>query len=85
MILLAFLVGVVLIGAANYIYWTPPGISTVEGIQPRYFMPLLVLLPVAIGPLPWKWADTARARVPIPVLLAPTLAVFCAIVTFRMY
>jgi hypothetical protein len=35
--------------------------------------------------LPWKWADTARARVPIPVVLAPTLAVFCAIVTFRMY
>ncbi len=45
LILLAFLVGVVLIGAANYIYWTPPGISTVEGIQPRYFMPLLVLAP----------------------------------------
>ena len=85
LILLVFLVGVVLIGAANYIYWTPPGISTVEGIQPRYFMPLLVLLPVAVGSLPWKWADTARSRVPIPVLLVPTLVVFCAIVTFRMY
>lgn len=85
LILLAFLIGVVLIGAANYVYWTPPGLSRVEGIQPRYFMPLLVLLPVAIGSLPWKWADTARARVPVPVLLAPTLVVFCAIVTFRMY
>jgi Predicted membrane protein (DUF2142) len=85
LILLAFLIGVVLIGAANYIYWTPPGLDRVEGIQPRYFVPLLVLLPVAIGSLPWKWADTARARVPIPVLLAPTLVAFCAIVTFRMY
>jgi uncharacterized membrane protein len=85
LILLAFVIGVVLIGAANYVYWTPPGLARVEGIQPRYFVPLLVLLPVAIGSLPWKWADTARARVPIPVLLAPTLAVFCAIVTFRMY
>jgi hypothetical protein len=85
LILLAFIVGVVLIGAANYIYWTPPGLDRVEGIQPRYFMPLLVLLPVAVGSLPWKWADTARARVPIPLLLAPTLVVFCAIVTFRMY
>ena len=46
---------------------------------------LLVLLPVAIGALRWKWADTARARVPIPALLAPTLVVFCVIVTFRMY
>jgi len=85
LILLAFLAGVVLIGAANYIYWTPPGLDRVEGIQPRYFMPLLVLLPVAVGALPWRWADTERARVPIPVLLAPTLVVFCAIVTFRMY
>jgi hypothetical protein len=85
LILLAFLIGVVLIGAANYIYWTPPGLDRVEGIQPRYFMPLLVLLPVAIGSLPWKWADTARARVPVPLLLAPTLVAFCAIVTFRMY
>jgi hypothetical protein len=85
LILLAFLAGVVLIGAANYVYWTPPGESQVGGIQPRYFVPLLVLLPVAIGALPWRWADTARARLPIPVLLAPTLVVFCVIVTFRMY
>ncbi|HLM17668.1 MAG TPA: DUF2142 domain-containing protein, partial [Acidimicrobiia bacterium] len=85
LILLAFLIGVVLIGVANYVYWTPPGLDRVEGIQPRYFMPLLVLIPVAIGSLPWKWADTARARLPIPVLLAPTLVVFCIIVTFHMY
>jgi uncharacterized membrane protein len=85
LILLAFLIGVVLIGVANYIYWTPPGLDRVEGIQPRYFMPLLVLLPVAVGSLPWKWGDTARARVPIPVLLAPTIVVFCVVVTFRVY
>jgi hypothetical protein len=85
LVLLVLFAGVVLIGAANYIYWTPPGLDRVEGIQPRYFMPLLVLVPVAIGSLPWKWADTGRARVPIPALLAPALVVFCVITTFRMY
>ena len=48
-------------------------------------MPLVVLIPVAIGALPWRWADTGRARFPIPVLLVPALVVFCTILTFRMY
>jgi len=48
-------------------------------------MPLVVLVPVAIGALPFRWADTARARFPVPVLLVPTLLVFCVILTFRMY
>jgi hypothetical protein len=85
LILLAFVLGVVLIGVANYLYWTPPGLDRVEGIQPRYFMPLLVLLPVAVGSLPWRWANTDRSRVPVSVLLAPALVVFCVIVTFSMY
>jgi hypothetical protein len=85
LVVLVLLAGIVLVAAANYVYWTEPGKSQIGGIQPRYFMPLLALIPVAIGSLPWRWADTGRARVPIPLLLAPTLAVFCVIVTFKMY
>ena len=44
--------GNVLVAAANYIYWTEPGQSQIGGIQPRYFMPLVALVPVAIGALP---------------------------------
>jgi hypothetical protein len=85
LVLLVLLAGVVLVAAANYIYWTEPGQSQIGGIQPRYFMPLVALIPVAVGSLPWRWADTGRARFPIPLLLAPTLVVFCTIVTFKMY
>jgi uncharacterized membrane protein len=85
LIVLVLLAGVVLVAAANYIYWTEPGQSQVGGIQARYFMPLVVLVPVAIGSLPFRWANTDRARFPIPSLLAPVLAVFCTIVTFHMY
>jgi uncharacterized membrane protein len=82
---IVFLAGSLLIAVANYLYWTEPNSSQVGGIQPRYFMPLLVLLPVAIGSLPWKWADTGKARVPVSVLLVPSVIVFCTILTFRMY
>jgi hypothetical protein len=80
-----FLLGSLLIAVANFLYWTTPNTSQVGGIQPRYFTPLLVLLPIAVGTLPFRWADTGRARFPIPVLLVPTVVVFCVIATFRMY
>jgi hypothetical protein len=85
LVVIVLLAGFVLIALANYLYWTNPGASQVNGIQPRYFVPLLVLIPVAIGTLPYRWADTGRARFPIPVLLVPTLLVFCVILTTRMY
>jgi hypothetical protein len=77
--------GVVLVAVANYLYWTEPGSSQVGGIQPRYLTPLIVLVPVAIGSLPFRWARAGEARFPVATLLAPTLAVFCVVTTFRMY
>jgi uncharacterized membrane protein len=85
LVVIVFLAGSLLIAVANYLYWTEPNASQVGGIQPRYFMPLLVLIPVAIGSLPFRWANTDKARVPVPVLLVPTLLVFCVVLTFRMY
>lgn len=82
---LVFVAGFVLVAAANYVYWTEPGMSRIGGIQPRYLMPLVVLVPVAVGALPFRWANTDRARFPIPSLLAPAVAVFCVVVTYRMY
>jgi hypothetical protein len=85
LILLVFLAGVVVVAAANYVYWTEPGSSQIGGIQSRYLTPLLVLLPAAIGPLPFRWARAADARFPVAALLAPVLLVFCVMATFRMY
>jgi hypothetical protein len=85
LVVIVFLAGSLLTAVGLYLYWTEPNSSQVGGIQPRYFTPLLVLLPVAIGSLPWKWADTGRARFAVPVLLVPSVIVFCTILTFRMY
>ena len=49
LVLLTFLLGVALVFAANYVYWTTPGDNTVNGVQARYFVPLLVLIPVMVG------------------------------------
>lgn len=82
---LVLAVGVVLVAAANYVYWTEPGSSQVSGIQSRYLVPLLVLIPVGVGSLPFRWARAGSTRFPIAAVLAPVLAVFCMMATFRMY
>lgn len=41
---LAFLGAVGLIYLSMYLWWTPAGASAVQGVQPRYFLPLLPLL-----------------------------------------
>ena len=40
LVLLVFVMGTVLVFAANYVYWTTPGDDTIGGIQARYFVPL---------------------------------------------
>jgi hypothetical protein len=85
LVLLLFLVGVALVFAANYVYWTTPGSDTVNGVQARYFVPLLALLPVVVGTPPVRLLGPSRARIPLAVLLVPFFVVFAASVTFRMH
>ena len=84
-VVLVLLVGLVGVIAANYIYWTAPGLDEVGGVQPRYLVPLMALIPVAIGAPRWRWTRAATARFPLGVLLVPVLLVFLVSVTFRMY
>jgi hypothetical protein len=85
LVLLLFVLGVALVFAANYVYWTTPGNDVITGVQARYFVPLLVLLPVIVGTPPLRWLGARTARVPVGVLLVPFFVVFAASVTFRMY
>ncbi len=85
LVVLVLLVGLVGVIAANYIYWTAPGLDEVGGVQPRYLVPLSALIPVAIGAPRWGWTRAATARFPLAVLLVPVLLVFLVSVTFRMY
>lgn len=43
-----FLIIFVLILTSLYLQWTPQGSNVVEGIQGRYFLPILVLIPVVL-------------------------------------
>jgi uncharacterized membrane protein len=38
---IAVVVPLVAISAAEYLIWTPPGLATVYGVQPRYWLPVL--------------------------------------------
>jgi hypothetical protein len=85
LVLVLFVVGVALVFAANYVYWTTPGSDTINGVQARYFVPLLVLLPVVVGTPPIRLLGARTARLPVAVWLAPFFVVFVTSVTFRMY
>ena len=49
LLLVVFVAGMTLVFAAIWIYWTTPGDDVITGIQARYFLPLLVLIPLMIG------------------------------------
>jgi hypothetical protein len=80
-----FVVGGLLVLGAQYVYWSVPGADVVGGMQARFFVPLLVLVPVVAGPRPGRWATPSAARFPLTILLAPVYLAFLITVTFRMY
>ena len=44
----AFLAIFILIFTSIYVQWTPAGASLVDGVQGRYFLPILLLIPIVI-------------------------------------
>ena len=69
----AALVAVVLIYAAQYASWNPPGSrEPIEGIEGRYFLPLLPLAVLCFPPV------LPRSPRLLPVALATLLAVLCS-------
>lgn len=83
--LVVFAVGALLVLGAQYVYWSKPADDFVGGMQARFFVPLLVLLPVAVGPVPWRWARAATARVPVALAIVPVSIALGASIAFRMY
>jgi multisubunit Na+/H+ antiporter MnhB subunit len=82
---LLFVIGTTLVFAANWIYWTTPGDDTVNGVQARYFVPLLILLPLMIGTPRLRVLSSRDTRMPLAVLLVPFFILFAVTVTFRMH
>ena len=83
--MLVFVIGCLLVLGAQYVYWSVPGADVIGGMQARFFVPLLVLVPIAIGPRRRDWASPATARVPVGALLVPLYVALLVSITFRMY
>jgi len=82
---LVFIAGCLLVLGAQYVYWSAPGDDVVGGMQARFFVPLLVLVPIVVGPRRGAWASSTTARVPLTVLLLACYVAFLVTVAFRMY
>jgi hypothetical protein len=85
LVLAVFVGGALLVLGAQYVYWSQPGAGDVQGIQARFFVPLLALLPIALGPAPWRWARSATARVPVALAVVPVYVALAVTIAFRMY
>lgn len=85
LLVLVFVVGGLLVLGAQYVYWSVPGADVVSGMQARFFVPLLVLVPITIGPRRRSWASPATARLPVGALLVPLYVALLVSITFRMY
>jgi uncharacterized membrane protein len=85
LILGVFLVGALVVLGRHYVYSSPPGDDVVRGVQARCFTPLLALVPIAIGPLGFRWARSVTTRVPVALALAPLYAALAVTITFRMF
>jgi hypothetical protein len=66
------------------VFWSAPGADRVGGMQARFFLPGLVLLPLAVGPIRARWAESRDAVFPLALLAIPVLVLFCASLTTRM-
>lgn len=62
-----FVIIFVLILTSLYLQWTPQGASVVEGIQGRYFLPILLLLPVML---------CRRAKTKVPKTISEPLVLY---------
>jgi len=85
LLVVVFVVGCLLMLGAQYVYWSVPGADVVGGMQARFFVPLLVLVPIVVGPRRGAWATPSVARVPLVALLVPLDVALLVSVTFRMY
>ncbi|HEX7150634.1 MAG TPA: DUF2142 domain-containing protein [Thermoanaerobaculia bacterium] len=76
MALLIFISAALFIMLSMYMAWTKPCATNVEGIQGRYFLPILVLPLVALANPAWKWRKVGW---PLVMLVAITANVLAAI------
>ena len=69
---------IVLIWTALYLSFTPIGYTTINGVQPRYFLPLLFPLLICLGSSKFKVKISDKIYNFI-VLVIPAIVIFIAV------
>ena len=85
LVLGVFVIGALLVLGAQYLYWSAAGADEIGGMQARFFVPLLALLPIAAGPVPWRWASSWTAQIPMALTLVPLYVALAVTIAFRTY
>lgn len=67
--------------ASLYLWWTQPGAAVIEGIQARYFLPLIPLAVLALPALPLRREELRAFCLSLPVLNALMVTAAVATVT----
>jgi hypothetical protein len=79
LILTAVVVPLIAISVAEYLIWTPPGLATVYGVQPRYWLPVLPAMMLLAAS--WRTPRSESRRGPEWLLLAAVLVLVCVAAT----
>lgn len=89
---LGLVMSIVLIYLTMYVAWTPVGMDGIDGVQGRYFLPLLPFLALAFpGPrwlsLPHRWRVGVHGALLLPaiVMAASCVVILPLVVASRMY
>jgi uncharacterized membrane protein len=62
LMVVAVAVPLVAISAAEYVIWTPPGLATVYGVQPRYWLPVLPAMMLLVAGWRAPRGESRRGR-----------------------
>ena len=70
---------------AQYVYWSQPDADVVGGMQARFFVPLLVLVPIIDRTASRAMGKRRQRRGFRAALLVPLYMALLVTITFRMY
>jgi uncharacterized membrane protein len=79
LMLIAVAVPLVAISAAEYVIWTPPGLRTVYGVQPRYWLPVLPAMMLLVTS--WRGSRTGSKQWRERLLPAAAFVLVCVTCT----
>ena len=67
--ILSFVAIILLTFMTEFVIWSPPGSENIEGVQSRYFLPILLLIPLSLMPIRnIKKTELVRLRYLYPIM-----------------